>query len=54
MTALNNVVVGDILKVCDTVRDDVLPNIGVRLEDHEGKRHASFCFSLFVFQLMRC
>ncbi|KAI0208122.1 Cysteine--tRNA ligase, cytoplasmic [Lamellibrachia satsuma] len=29
--------VGDILKVCDEVRDDVLPNIGVRLEDHEGQ-----------------
>jgi cysteinyl-tRNA synthetase len=27
----------DILKLCDEVRDDVLPNLGVRLEDHEGQ-----------------
>ncbi|ESO08595.1 hypothetical protein HELRODRAFT_98035 [Helobdella robusta] len=27
----------DILKLCDDVRDDVLPNLGVRLEDHEGQ-----------------
>ncbi|CAL1546078.1 unnamed protein product, partial [Lymnaea stagnalis] len=26
----------DILLVCDKVRDDVLPDLGVRLEDHEG------------------
>lgn len=26
----------EILKVCDTFRDDVLPNLGVRLEDREG------------------
>lgn len=25
----------DILKICDTFRDDVLPNLGVRLEDRE-------------------
>lgn len=25
----------DILKLCDTFRDDVLPNLGVRLEDRE-------------------
>ena len=30
-------VVTDILKLCDGVRDDVLPNLGVRLEDHEGQ-----------------
>ena len=29
--------VTDILKLCDAVRDDVLPNLGVRLEDHEGQ-----------------
>ncbi|ELT92901.1 hypothetical protein CAPTEDRAFT_218029 [Capitella teleta] len=28
---------GGILKLCDEVRDDVLPNLGVRLEDHEGQ-----------------
>lgn len=26
----------DILQICDTFRDDVLPNLGVRLEDREG------------------
>lgn len=26
----------DILKICDTFRDDVLPNLGVRLEDREN------------------
>lgn len=26
----------DILKTCDVLRDDVLPCLGVRLEDHEG------------------
>lgn len=33
----------DILKECDRLRDDVLPNIGVRLEDREGK-HLGRCF----------
>lgn len=26
-----------VLKLCDSIRDDVLPNLGVRLEDHEGQ-----------------
>jgi len=26
----------EILTLCDQVRDDVLPNLGVRLEDHDG------------------
>lgn len=26
----------DILKVCDNLRDEILPNMGVRLEDREG------------------
>lgn len=26
----------DILRICDTFRDDILPNLGVRLEDREG------------------
>ncbi|KAL3841577.1 hypothetical protein ACJMK2_019698 [Sinanodonta woodiana] len=26
-----------LLQLCDAVRDDVLPNLGVRLEDHEGQ-----------------
>ncbi|XP_046696727.1 cysteine--tRNA ligase, cytoplasmic isoform X2 [Silurus meridionalis] len=25
-----------VLQLCDTVRDDILPELGVRLEDHEG------------------
>lgn len=27
--------VSGVLKMCDEVRDDVLPDLGVRLEDHE-------------------
>lgn len=27
----------EVLRLCDQVRDDVLPNLGVRLEDHNGK-----------------
>jgi len=27
----------EILELCDSVRDDVLPNLGVRLEDKEGQ-----------------
>ncbi|OWF41686.1 Cysteine--tRNA ligase, cytoplasmic [Mizuhopecten yessoensis] len=27
----------DILKICDQVRDDTLPNLGVRLEDHDDR-----------------
>ena len=27
----------DVLALCDDVRDNVLPNLGVRLEDHEGR-----------------
>lgn len=27
----------DILKECDQLRDDILPNVGVRLEDKEGR-----------------
>lgn len=26
----------DILKECDQLRDEVLPNVGVRLEDRDG------------------
>lgn len=26
----------EILKYCDSLRDDILPNVGVRLEDREG------------------
>lgn len=28
----------DILKVCDNLRDEILPNMGVRLEDREGRQ----------------
>lgn len=27
----------EILKECDILRDDILPNVGVRLEDREGE-----------------
>ena len=26
-----------VLQLCDSIRDEVLPNLGVRLEDHEGQ-----------------
>ncbi|KAK9503324.1 hypothetical protein O3M35_011923 [Rhynocoris fuscipes] len=29
-----------ILTLCDSIRDDILPNVGVRLEDREGKKCA--------------
>ena len=28
--------VPELLSMCDDIRDTVLPNLGVRLEDHEG------------------
>lgn len=28
----------EILTECDRVRDEILPNVGVRLEDREGKQ----------------
>ncbi|XP_072527718.1 cysteine--tRNA ligase, cytoplasmic isoform X1 [Salminus brasiliensis] len=30
--------VTEVLQLCDAVRDDILPELGVRLEDHEGLR----------------
>ncbi|XP_076856467.1 cysteine--tRNA ligase, cytoplasmic isoform X1 [Brachyhypopomus gauderio] len=30
--------VTEVLQLCDAVRDDILPDLGVRLEDHEGLR----------------
>ncbi|XP_062563405.1 cysteine--tRNA ligase, cytoplasmic [Armigeres subalbatus] len=30
----------DILQLCDRIRDDILPNLGVRLEDREGNASA--------------
>ena len=32
--------IGAILKLSDNVRDEVLPNLGVRLEDHEGEEES--------------
>ncbi|XP_055341904.1 cysteine--tRNA ligase, cytoplasmic-like isoform X2 [Paramacrobiotus metropolitanus] len=32
---------GKILQLCDKVRDDILPNLGVRLEDREGDNQPS-------------
>lgn len=31
-----NIKATDILKICDSLRDEILPNMGVRLEDREG------------------
>jgi len=36
---------GSILKECDLLRDDVLPNVGVRLEDKESKFSLGLKFS---------
>lgn len=33
---LPNCPVTALLSLCDVVRDDTLPELGVRLEDHEG------------------
>lgn len=30
----------DILKLCDEIRDDILPSLGVRLEDKDGGKYA--------------
>lgn len=30
----------EILKECDRLRDEVLPNVGVRLEDREGNKQS--------------
>lgn len=35
--------VTELLRLCDVVRDDTLPELGVRLEDHEGKTTSVFC-----------
>lgn len=29
--------VTELLKLCDELRDDILPELGVRLEDRDGK-----------------
>lgn len=34
------VAVFDVLKLCDQVRDDTLPTLGVRLEDHDDRATA--------------
>lgn len=31
-----NIKATEILKECDQIRDDILPNVGVRLEDKDG------------------
>lgn len=31
-----------LLQLCDVIRDDTLPELGVRLEDHEGDGEKSF------------
>ena len=39
----------DVLKLCDQVRDEILPNLGVRLEDHEGLQHKLIFSSYSLF-----
>lgn len=38
----------DVLALCDDVRDNVLPNLGVRLEDHEGSSACDLTFRWFM------
>lgn len=33
----------ELLQLCDVVRDDTLPELGVRLEDHEGNGNHHVC-----------
>lgn len=39
----------DVLSLCDNLRDEVLPALGVRLEDKAGKRHNSIKYFFFLF-----
>lgn len=39
----------NILKECDKVRDDTLPNLGVRLEDQEGNIQIIFNIFCILF-----
>ena len=38
-TEARNLKATEILQICDTLRDEILPNLGVRLEDREGTFH---------------
>lgn len=40
----------EILKLCDDLRDNVLPERGVRLEDHEGNSFILLKISLILMQ----
>ncbi len=39
----------EILKECDNLRDEILPNMGVRLEDREGM----FLYFLSIFDVKK-
>lgn len=47
--------VGEILKLCDQLRDEDLPNLGVKLEDQDGKNvYFSYLLVLMFYFLMDC
>lgn len=44
----------ELLQMCDVVRDETLPELGVRLEDHEGNKMSIFCcYNMFCFRKIR-
>lgn len=44
----------ELLQMCDVVRDETLPELGVRLEDHEGNNMSIFsCYNMFCFRKIR-
>jgi cysteinyl-tRNA synthetase len=45
---------GSILKECDLLRDEVLPNVGVRLEDKESKIYDSQVIKIYMLVLKFC
>lgn len=48
-TQARSVKATEILKECDLIRDEILPNLGVRLEDREGdKQPTSLIFIYFI------
>lgn len=44
--------VTELLKLCDVVRDDTLPELGVRLEDHEGNKAEKKKFNYSVLNVL--
>lgn len=45
-------VVMELLQLCDVIRDDMLPELGVRLEDHEGDRSGTWKSACLFFSFI--